>query len=126
MFFFFFLMIRRPPRSTQSRSSAASDVYKRQVRDDDDAVWDRDAGQSIAGKESSVPDAGGTAGDRVASGFAPRTLDERRLALVKQDPIQTAIDGVARIHRDPSQAGAACERVAPDAGDAGGDRDCGQ
>ena len=25
-------MIRRPPRSTQSRSSAASDVYKRQIR----------------------------------------------------------------------------------------------
>eukprot|EP01015_Nassula_variabilis_P030540 TRINITY_DN6727_c0_g2_i1.p2 TRINITY_DN6727_c0_g2~~TRINITY_DN6727_c0_g2_i1.p2 ORF type:complete len:183 (+),score=38.04 TRINITY_DN6727_c0_g2_i1:12-560(+) len=26
-------MIRRPPRSTQSRSSAASDVYKRQLQD---------------------------------------------------------------------------------------------
>ena len=32
-FFFFFLMIRRPPRSTLDRSSAASDVYKRQVID---------------------------------------------------------------------------------------------
>ena len=28
---FFVLMIRRPPRSTQGRSSAASDVYKRQM-----------------------------------------------------------------------------------------------
>src|SRR5450756_2449344 len=28
-------MIRRPPRSTQSRSSAASDVYKRQIEDND-------------------------------------------------------------------------------------------
>src|SRR5680860_190570 len=28
-------MIRRPPRSTQSRSSAASDVYKRQLVDQD-------------------------------------------------------------------------------------------
>ena len=33
---FFFLMIRRPPRSTLDRSSAASDVYKRQVDDDDE------------------------------------------------------------------------------------------
>eukprot|EP00825_Cyclidium_porcatum_P042694 TRINITY_DN589_c0_g1_i13.p3 TRINITY_DN589_c0_g1~~TRINITY_DN589_c0_g1_i13.p3 ORF type:complete len:113 (-),score=41.71 TRINITY_DN589_c0_g1_i13:66-404(-) len=31
-FFFFFLMIRRPPRSTHCISSAASDVYKRQVQ----------------------------------------------------------------------------------------------
>src|SRR5680860_1848083 len=28
-------MIRRPPRSTQSRSSAASDVYKRQLIDEE-------------------------------------------------------------------------------------------
>ena len=32
---FFFLMIRRPPRSTLDRSSAASDVYKRQVQQDE-------------------------------------------------------------------------------------------
>src|SRR5665213_3994546 len=31
-------MIRRPPRSTQSRSSAASDVYKRQVDQNDCAA----------------------------------------------------------------------------------------
>src|SRR5450756_2772371 len=31
-------MIRRPPRSTQSRSSAASDVYKRQVLEDNVAT----------------------------------------------------------------------------------------
>ena len=31
---FFFLMIRRPPRSTLDRSSAASDVYKRQILND--------------------------------------------------------------------------------------------
>ena len=30
----FFLMIRRPPRSTLDRSSAASDVYKRQLGDE--------------------------------------------------------------------------------------------
>src|SRR5678810_1457199 len=35
IFFFFFLMIRRPPRSTLDRSSAASDVYKRQVKDNE-------------------------------------------------------------------------------------------
>ena len=33
------------------------------------------------------------------SGFAPRILDERGLALVEQDPINTAIGGVERLHR---------------------------
>src|SRR5665213_4154027 len=31
-------MIRRPPRSTQSRSSAASDVYKRQLYEQGEAL----------------------------------------------------------------------------------------
>jgi len=53
-------------------------------------------------------------------------LDERGLALVKQDPSQTAIDGVAWIHRDRAQAGAVIERRVPDVGDAVGDRDTGQ
>ena len=61
-----------------------------------------------------------------ASGFATRTLDERGLALVEQDPIHTAIDGVERIHRDRGQAGAVSERTVSDAGDAVGDRDAGQ
>ena len=39
-YFVFFLMIRRPPRSTLDRSSAASDVYKRQVRRNDELAVD--------------------------------------------------------------------------------------
>ena len=36
---FFFLMIRRPPRSTLDRSSAASDVYKRQILNDNYSLY---------------------------------------------------------------------------------------
>ena len=61
---------------------------ERIVPDAGDAVGDRDAGQAGAVIERIVPDAGDAVGDRVASGFAPRTLDERGLALVEQDPIR--------------------------------------
>ena len=91
----------------------AGAVIERPVPDAGDAVGDRDAGQAGAAIERPVPDAGDAVGDRVASGFAPRTLDERGLALVEQDPIHTAIDGVERIHRDRGQAGAAIERTRP-------------
>src|SRR5439155_20584250 len=64
--------------------------------------------------------------NRVASRFAPRTFDEQGLALVEQDSIHAAIDGVERIHRYRAQAGAVRERTVPDVGDAGGDRDVGQ
>jgi len=53
-------------------------------------------------------------------------LDKRVRALVEQDPIHTAIEGVERIHRYRAQAGAVRERRPPDAGDAVGDRDVGQ
>ena len=38
-------MIRRPPRSTLDRSSAASDVYKRQVDEQGNAVMDGEMGE---------------------------------------------------------------------------------
>ena len=44
-------------------------------------------------------DAGDAGKDRVVSGFAPRELDKRGLALVEQDDIQTAIAEVEQIHR---------------------------
>ena len=41
-------MIRRPPRSTQGYSSAASDVYKRQLYDEDgNVVGGRDADGAV-------------------------------------------------------------------------------
>ena len=83
------------------------------VPDAGDAVGDRDAGQAGAAVERPVPDAGDAVGDRVASGYAPRVLDERGLALVEQDSIHIAIDGIARIHRDCRQAGAVIERLLP-------------
>ena len=55
--FFFFLMIRRPPRSTLDRSSAASDVYKRQVLDDDRVEVAR--GQLVGGDRRVLIDGGG-------------------------------------------------------------------
>jgi len=48
-------------------------------------------------------------------------LDKRVRALVEQDPIHTAIEGVERIHRYRAQAGAVRERIVSDAGDAVGD-----
>ena len=63
--------------------------------------------------ERLVPDAGDAVGDRVASGFAPRILDECGLALVEQDAIHTAIDGVECIHRYRCQAGAATRTPRP-------------
>ncbi len=53
-------------------------------------------------------------------------MDEGGLALVEQDPIGTAVDGVERIHCYHRQAGAGSERAFRDAGDAVGDRDPGQ
>eukprot|EP00825_Cyclidium_porcatum_P000257 TRINITY_DN10024_c0_g1_i3.p1 TRINITY_DN10024_c0_g1~~TRINITY_DN10024_c0_g1_i3.p1 ORF type:complete len:282 (-),score=70.43 TRINITY_DN10024_c0_g1_i3:718-1563(-) len=46
-FFFFFLMIRRPPRSTHCISSAASDVYKRQIKNNEITIC---AGSPGSGK----------------------------------------------------------------------------
>src|SRR5262249_52559369 len=104
----------------------AGAARERRLPDAGDAVGDRDAGQAGAARERIALDAGDAVGDCVASGFAPRILDERGLALVEQDPINTAIDGVDRLHRYRAQAGAAKERIVPDAGDAVGYRDAGQ
>ena len=76
--------------------------------------------------ERNLTDAGDAIGNRVATGYAPRVFDERGLALVEQDPIHTAIGGIARPNRDCRQAGAAIERPPPDAGDVVGDRHAGQ
>ncbi len=104
----------------------AGAVKERLAPDAVDTVGDRDAGQAGAKIEPRVPNAGDAVGDRVAPSFAPRTLDEQGLALVEQDPIHTAIDGVERIHRDRAQAAAIKERLSTDARDAGGDGDVGQ
>ena len=40
-------MIRRPPRSTQGVSSAASDVYKRQVMDDNFLKYSKSQGNDL-------------------------------------------------------------------------------
>src|SRR5450756_3158953 len=74
-------MIRRPPRSTQSRSSAASDVYKRQVFENDQPVLRPGApGTAIdpAALARAVQKAGLSATDRTA-----------RVALVPTDPKQS-------------------------------------
>jgi len=91
-----------------------------------DAVWNRYAGQAGAITERRAPDAGDAVGDCIAPGFASRILDERGLALVEQDPINTAIEGVERLHRYRAQADAPQERIIPDAGDAVADRNAGQ
>jgi len=88
-----------------------------------DAAWNRDAGQVSAQSERLVFDGGDTVGNRVAADFAPWALDERGLALVEQNPIHTAIEGVERIHRDCCQAGTVKIRTGPDIGDTIGDRD---
>src|ERR1035437_1002717 len=91
-----------------------------------DAVANRDANQVGAGRERYVPDVCDAVGDRVATGFARRVLDEHGLALVKQDPIHTAIVRIERNHCDCRQSGAARERIVPDAGNAIPYRDVGE
>jgi len=101
----------------------AGAVKERTPSDAGDAVGDRDAGQASAPRERLDLDAGDAVGDRVAPDFAPRVLDKRGLALVEQDPINTAIEGVERIHGYRSQASAVIERIhiPSDAGDATGE-----
>jgi len=91
----------------------ASAEFERIAPDAGDAVGDRDAAQAGAVSERIASDASDAVGDRVGSGFAPRTLDKRVRALVEQDPIHTAIEGVERIHRYRAQAGAVIERITP-------------
>src|ERR1019366_7414834 len=64
-----------------------------------DAAGNCDAGQAAVGPERPVPDVGDAIGDRVASGFTSRVLDEDGLILVEQDSSHTAIDGIECIHR---------------------------
>src|SRR5439155_8000624 len=85
-----------------------------------DAVADGDAGHGAA-PERTVPDPDDAVRDGVAAaGFAAGILDERVLALAEQDPIQTGVNGVGRIHDYRGQVGAAKERTVSNAGDAGG------
>ena len=88
-----------------------------------DAVGDRDGGQAIAGRERRDSDAGDSVGNSIGSGFAPRTLDDRYLALVEQNSFQIAVGGIARIHRYRGKVRAASECIIPDAGDTAGNRD---
>eukprot|EP00657_Telonema_sp_P-1_P006694 TRINITY_DN2606_c0_g1_i1.p1 TRINITY_DN2606_c0_g1~~TRINITY_DN2606_c0_g1_i1.p1 ORF type:complete len:150 (+),score=61.32 TRINITY_DN2606_c0_g1_i1:65-514(+) len=107
-------MIRRPPRSTQSRSSAASDVYKRQLAEDDDLdlliqpifegntarstlemtctgiINDTEYDSTLTVKDHSDP-------YKVAGAIAGRVRDNERVALIAVGPTSVfhAVEAVA-------------------------------
>src|SRR5208282_3721953 len=84
------------------------------VPDAGDAVGDRDIGQAATGIERILADVDDAIGNRVASAFAPRALDERGLALVEQDPSHTTIVCIVCSYRYCRQAGAGNKRQATD------------
>ena len=86
----------------------------------------RDGSQAGAGVKRSVPDVGDAVGDRVVSGYAPWICNKYGLALVEQDPIHTAVDGIICIHCYRCKSRAGNESLISDAGDAVRDRDVGQ
>jgi hypothetical protein len=104
----------------------AGAAFERLTPNAGDAVADRNGGQAAAVLERLLPNAGDAVGDRVSSNLSRWALDERRLALIEQDPIHTAIGEIERIHSNCGQAAAVSERPFPNAGDAVGDRHAGQ
>jgi len=90
-----------------------------------DTASDRNVCQAVTICERPIPNNGDAVGNRVTSGLASRTLDERDPTLVEQHSIQTAIGRIVCIHRYRCQAVAELECPIPDGGNTGGNRDAG-
>src|SRR5664279_6183182 len=90
-------MIRRPPRSTLSSSSAASDVYKRQVGEDETGIHLRGA-VSVGQHEFGGQGVGGAGlvAQRGAVAFAVVVLDGGHGPLARQQPGVLAEHGQIR------------------------------
>ena len=86
--------------------SQAATIAERKTSDAGQALASRDVGQAGTVSERIALDVGHAVGDGVTSTLAARTLEKRGLALVKQYPIQAAVGGVERFHRDSAQTGA--------------------
>ena len=98
---------------------------ERRDPDAGDVVGDYDVGQAAAVRERKVPNVDDAVRDYITSIFTPRTLDEYGLALIEQDPIHAAINGIEYINRKGCQA-RATEIIDPDIGDAFANYDIGQ
>jgi len=83
-------------------------------------VGDGNAAQAGRLRERLISDAGNAAGNGVVAGFATRAFDERGLALIDQDPVHTAENGIERIHRNRVEVNAKRERNVSDIGNTPG------
>lgn len=101
-------------------------VIERIVPDAGDIGGNHDAGQAGAVPEGIVPDTDDVGGDLVTSRFALRTLNERRVILVEQHPIRTAIGRIGCVHHYCCQAVTELKRQVLDAYHAGRDRNAGK
>ena len=108
------------------RNVRQAGVIEGEIANGDDAARQRDTGQAAARGEGGIANGDDAARNGVASRFAARILNERRLALVEQHAGQTAIKRVGWIHRDREQAAAIRKHTTADAGDAAADHGVGQ
>ena len=96
------------------------------IPDADQALGQRDLGQSRAMGKGLVPDGDDAGGDRKRTRLARGTQDQGRLSQVEQRSLHAAIGRIERMHRELRQLAAAMERPFPDAGNAASDGNMGQ
>lgn len=104
----------------------APTVGERIRLDAGDVPGNRDAGQTGAIPKRTHSNTGDAAGDGVSTSEASWIFNERGLVLVEESSIHIGKIRIGRNYRDCGQAGAACESIRSDAGDAAGNRDAGQ
>jgi len=83
---------------------------ERHISDARGAVGDRDAGQAGAACECLTPDVGNVCRDRIAPPLPLGYTRSVRLVPLNKTPSLLPVDGIVRIHRNCTQAGAAIER----------------
>ena len=114
-------------------ASQAAALAERVSANIGNAAGNCDIGQAVAGIERIVADADDYVGDSIASSQARRTLNERGLAFVEQNPRHTAIGRIVGIHVYGRQTGGPANRIRDagqrfhaDARNAAGNGDAGQ
>ena len=115
---------RRPGGIGQVRAGFHHDDHVAGPGDDEPKLIRPHAKAGIAGLHLRLPQRGRTTAKRRAPARGPRQVIDGRI-VVTVEHIRTNAGGVT-LEIDSRQAGAASERLVPDAGDAVGDRDAGQ
>ena len=115
---------RRIPQKIDPLQTGAA--IERVVPDAFDAVANRHVGQAGAAIERVAPDNGDAVGDRIEASLSRGVYHKDASVLVEQNPIHAGIYRIVGIDVNRFQAGAARERVGPDAFDAVANRHAGQ